>query len=76
MASYFSKHGFVASPVFCEVGVLINGHQEEEAFVAMLAKDDGREVWRFTPLVAPRSFSTPYLAQVWACTAIILVGAK
>lgn len=42
----------------------------------MLAKDDGREVWRFTPPVAQRSFSTPYLAQVGSDRAIILVGAN
>ncbi|MBU6386733.1 MAG: PQQ-binding-like beta-propeller repeat protein [Planctomycetes bacterium] len=76
LGSYFSKHGFAASPVFCEVGVLINGHQDGEAFVAMLAKDDGREVWRFTPPVAQRSFSTPYLTQVGSDPAIILLGAN
>ncbi|MFM2012278.1 MAG: hypothetical protein RLZZ396_1062 [Planctomycetota bacterium] len=76
LGSYFSKHGFAASPVVCELGVLINGHQDGEAFVAMLAKEDGREVWRFTPPVAQRSFSTPVLAQVGSDQAIILVGAN
>jgi outer membrane protein assembly factor BamB len=55
---------------------LINGLQDGEAFVAMLAKEDGREVWRFTPPVAQRSFSTPVLAQVGSDQAIILVGAN
>ena len=76
LGSYFSKHGFAASPVVCEFGVLINGHQDGEAFVAMLAKEDGREVWRFTPPVAQRSFSTPYLTQVGSDPATILVGAN
>lgn len=76
LGSYFSKHGFAASPVVCELGVLINGHQDGEAFVAMLAKEDGREVWRFPPPVAQRSFSTPVLAQVGSDQAIILVGAN
>jgi len=76
LGSYFSKHGFAASPVVCEFGVLINGHQDGEAFVAMLAKEDGREVWRFVPPVAQRSFSTPVLTQVGSDPAIILVGAN
>lgn len=76
LGSYFSKHGFAASPVVCELGILINGHQDGEAFVWMLAKEDGREVWRFTPPVAQRSFSTPVLAQVGSDQAIILVGAN
>ena len=57
--SFFSKHGFAASPVLCKQGLLINGHQDGNAFVVLLDPIDGHEVWRYKPDVELRSFSTP-----------------
>ena len=44
--TYFSNHGFAASPVIYGGGVIINGHQDGTAFVVMLDRKTGDELWR------------------------------
>jgi outer membrane protein assembly factor BamB len=76
--AYFSKHGFAASPVLCENGLLINGHQDGKAFVVMLDPETGSERWRYQPEVDQRSFSTPVVLHedVTGTQQIILCGAN
>ena len=61
--TYYSNHGYAASPVIYGDGVIINGHQDGTAFVVMLNRKTGDEIWRYTPAVNQRSFSTPVLTQ-------------
>lgn len=74
--SYFSKHGFAASPIVCEEGVVVNGHQDGSAFVVMLDRQDGHEIWRYKPQTDLRSFSTPLLTSEGGTRQLILSGAK
>lgn len=74
--SYLSKHGFAASPILCDEGLLVNGHQDGQAFVVMLDPATGQEVWRYKPDVDIRSFSTPVIAEIDGAAQIILSGAK
>ena len=74
--SFLSKHGFAASPVVCDEGVLVNGHQDGIAFVVLLDPSNGEEIWRYKPDVDLRSFSTPVLAEIDGARQIILSGAK
>ncbi len=74
--TYFSNHGFAASPVVYGEGVVVNGHQDGEAFVCMLRKHDGEELWRFKPTVNLRSFSTPVLTRFEGQDQLILTGAS
>lgn len=74
--SFLSKHGFAASPVICDEGVLVNGHQDGIAFVVLLDPSNGEELWRYKPDVDLRSFSTPVLAEIDGARQIILSGAK
>jgi outer membrane protein assembly factor BamB len=73
---YFASHGFAASPVLCDGGVLINGHQDGGAFVVLLDGVTGKERWRYKPETDLRSFSTPVLATIEGGRQIILAGAK
>ncbi len=74
--TYFSNHGFAASPVVYGEGVIVNGHQDGEAFVCMLRKHDGQELWRFKPKMNLRSFSTPVLTTFDGNDQLILTGAS
>jgi outer membrane protein assembly factor BamB len=74
--SFFSKHGFAASPIVCEEGVVVNGHQDGAAFVVMLDRKDGHEIWRYKPDTDLRSFSTPVLTHEGGQRQLILSGAK
>jgi outer membrane protein assembly factor BamB len=74
--TYFSNHGFAASPVIYGDGVIINGHQDGTAFVVMLDRRTGSEVWRYTPAINQRSFSTPVLTQYDGEDQLILTGSQ
>lgn len=74
--SYFSNHGFAASPVLWQRGVIVNGHQDGTAFVVMLDRVSGAEIWRYTPATSLRSFSTPVLTQHAGQDQLILTGSK
>lgn len=74
--SFMSKHGFAASPVICDEGLLVNGHQDGQAFVVLLDPTQGEEIWRYKPDVDLRSFSTPVVTEIDGTRQIILTGAK
>jgi outer membrane protein assembly factor BamB len=74
--SFYASHGFAASPVLCDGGVLVNGHQDGGAFVVLLDGAAGKEKWRYKPDADLRSFSTPVIATVHGGRQIILSGAK
>ncbi|MDP1796323.1 MAG: PQQ-like beta-propeller repeat protein [Planctomycetaceae bacterium] len=72
--NFFSNHGFAASPVLYGPGVIVNGHQDGNAFVVMLDRATGKEVWRYTPAVSLRSFSTPLVIEHDGQDQLILTG--
>lgn len=74
--TYYSNHGFAASPVLYGGGVIINGHQDGTAFVVMLDRENGKEIWRYTPEVNQRSFSTPVLTQDEGQDLLVLTGSQ
>lgn len=61
--TFLSNHGFAASPALYGPGVIVNGHQDGSAFVVMLDRATGQELWRYTPSVSIRSFSTPIVVE-------------
>ena len=73
---FFASHGFAASPVLYDGGVLVNGHQDGSAFVVFLDGATGKEKWRYKPETDLRSFSTPVLASILGERQLILSGAK
>lgn len=74
--SFYSNHGFAASPVIYREGVIINGQQDGTAFVTMLDGNSGKELWRYTPAVNQRSFSTPVLTTNEGRHLLILTGSQ
>ena len=74
--SYSSKHGLAASPVICEAGLLVNGHQDGTAFIVLLDPSNGHEIWRYKPDTDLRSFSTPVIAPIEGSRQIIVSGAR
>lgn len=74
--TFYSNHGFAASPVLFGKGVIVNGHQDGTAFVVMLDRKNGEELWRYTPAVNQRSFSTPVLTQFEGADQLILTGSQ
>uniref|UniRef100_A0A7C4LNZ1 Serine/threonine protein kinase n=1 Tax=Schlesneria paludicola TaxID=360056 RepID=A0A7C4LNZ1_9PLAN len=74
VGAYFSNHGFAASPLLYEDGVIVNGQQDGDAFVVMLNRWTGAELWRYVPAVKLRSFSTPVLTAHNGEEQLILAG--
>ena len=74
--SYYSNHGFGASPIIYGDGLIVNGHQDGTAFVVMLNLKSGEEIWRYTPTINQRSFSTPVLTQFDGHDQLILTGSQ
>lgn len=73
--TFHSSHGFSASPVIYGDGVIVNGQQDGDAFVVMLDRKTGDEIWRYKPAVNLRSFSTPLIIQHEGRDQLILTGA-
>jgi outer membrane protein assembly factor BamB len=75
LAGFNSQHGFAASPVLTKHGLVVNGQQDGEgAFVACLSPKNGDEIWRYTPIINLRSFSTPLLIGHESQSQLILCG--
>ena len=74
--SFYASHGFAASPVLCDDGILINGHQDGGAFVVLLDRASGKEKWRYKPDTDLRSFSTPVMATIEGTRRLVISGAK
>lgn len=72
--TFISNHGFAASPVLYGEGVIVNGQQDGEAFVVLLDRKSGEELWRYKPAVNLRSFSTPLLIRHEGRDQLILTG--
>jgi outer membrane protein assembly factor BamB len=75
LSGFHSQHGFAASPVLTPRGLIVNGQQDGEgAFVACLHLKTGEEIWRYTPSINLRSFSTPLLIEHEGSSQLILCG--
>jgi outer membrane protein assembly factor BamB len=74
VGSFYSSHGFAASPVLHNGGVIVNGQQDGDAFVVMLDCRTGEEKWRYVPEQQIRSFSTPVLTMHDGTEQLILTG--
>jgi len=74
--TYFSNHGFAASPILYQQGVIVNGHQDGTAFIVMLDRATGAEIWRYKPAVNQRSFSTPVLTTFDGKDQLIVTGSQ
>jgi outer membrane protein assembly factor BamB len=74
--SFQSQHGFAAGPLLFGEGLIVNGQQDGEAFVVMLHRATGAELWRYRPQVNLRSFSTPLVIQHDGDDQLILAGAS
>ena len=73
---FHSQHGFAASPILYGSGVIINGQQDGEAFVVMLDRRTGEEIWRYRPKINLRSFSTPILFRHEGEEQLLVAGAS
>jgi outer membrane protein assembly factor BamB len=74
-ATFYSNHGFAASPVIIRQGLVVNGQQDgEQAFLALLDKVTGREIWKYRPARNLRSFSTPVLIEHAGHEQLIVTG--
>jgi outer membrane protein assembly factor BamB len=76
LGAFTSKHGFAASPILCEEGLLVNGHQDGDAFVSLMNKETGETKWSYHPETKIRSFSTPVLAEVDGQKQIVVAGSN
>ncbi len=74
--SFGSQHGFAASPVLYDGSVIINGHQDGDAFIVALECTSGTTRWRYQPHTNLRSFSTPVLTVHKGKPQLLITGAN
>ncbi len=74
--TFGSQHGFAASPVLFDGKVIVNGHQDGEAFIVALDTTNGTTSWTYQPAVKLRSFSTPVLTEFEGESQLVVTGAN
>ena len=73
---FTSQHGYSSSPVVFEDKVIINGDHDGDAWIAALARDDGRTLWKIDRENKTRSYCTPLIRDLAGRTQMILSGSK
>ena len=69
-------HGFCSSPVVFENEVIINGDHDGDAWIAALARADGKTLWKIDRENKTRSYCTPIIRDLAGRTQMILSGSK
>ena len=73
---FTSMHGFSCSPVLFEDKVIVNGDHDGDAWIAALARTDGRTLWKIERENKTRSYCTPLIRELAGRTQMILSGSK
>jgi len=73
---FASIHGFSSSPVIFEDKVIINGDHDGDAWIAALARKDGKTLWKIPRENKTRSYCTPLIRDLAGRTQMILSGNK
>ena len=73
---FTSVHGFSSSPVIFEDKVIINGDHDGDAWIAALARKDGKTIWKIDRENKTRSYCTPLIRDLAGRTQMILSGSK
>jgi len=73
---FSSMHGFSSSPVIFEDKVIINGDHDGDAWIAALARKDGKTLWKIDRENKTRSYCTPFIRELAGRTQMILSGSK
>jgi outer membrane protein assembly factor BamB len=73
---FTSVHGFSSSPVIFEDKVIVNGDHDGNAWIAALARKDGKTLWKIPRENKTRSYCTPLIRDLAGRTQAILSGSK
>jgi outer membrane protein assembly factor BamB len=73
---FTSVHGFSSSPVIFEDKVIVNGDHDGNAWIAALARKDGKTLWKIPRENKTRSYCTPLIRDLAGRTQAILTGSK
>jgi len=73
---FASTHGYCSSPVFFEDKLIINGDHDGDGYIAALARDTGKEIWRIERPNNTRSYVTPLIRDIAGRTQMLLSGSK
>ena len=73
---FTSVHGFSSSPVIFEDKVIVNGDHDGNAWIAALARKDGKTLWKIPRENKTRSYCTPLIRDIAGRTQAILSGSK
>jgi len=73
---FTSVHGFSSSPVIFEDKVIINGDHDGDAWIAAVARKDGKTLWKIDRENKTRSYCTPLIRDLAGRTQMILSGSK
>jgi len=73
---FTSVHGFSSSPVVFEDKLIVNGDHDGDAWIAALARADGKTLWKIDRENKTRSYCTPLIRDLAGRTQMILSGSK
>jgi outer membrane protein assembly factor BamB len=73
---FTSVHGFSSSPVVFEDKLIVNGDHDGDAWIAALARADGKTLWKIDRENKTRSYCTPLIRDLAGRTQMILSEAN
>jgi outer membrane protein assembly factor BamB len=73
---FASVHGYCSSPVLFEDKLIINGDHDGDGYIAALARETGKEIWRIKRPNNTRSYVTPLIRDIAGKTQMLLSGSK
>ena len=74
--TFFSPHGFCCSPILYKDMVVINGDQDDVAYLVALDKNTGKERWRVDRPNRTRSYCAPLIVDAGGKQQLVLSGSK
>lgn len=73
---FYSQHGFSHTPVLFQDKVILVCDSKGENFVAALARDDGRTLWKVQRSNPTQSYSPPLIREIGGRMQMIVAGNK
>jgi outer membrane protein assembly factor BamB len=73
---FASVHGYCSSPVLFEDKLIINGDHDGDGYIAALARETGKEIWRIQRPNNTRSYVTPIIRDIAGRMQMLLSGSK
>ena len=71
---FSSKHGYCSSPILWKDKLIINGDHDGDAYLVVIDRKSGKELWKTERPNKTRSYCTPIIRTIGGRNQMILSG--